>query len=349
MYLLEAAVTSCCNYSEAFPTRINSSHLIEVEEMWLHIKFLVGEYVFHYANLAQKEANSKLAKNEHIAVTLQQLEQYNKMNFNMRDFGIALSGRKFYENLFKREDIAPHRWLLFLCIAANLYSCVAYMIDGTKITPLALAVAALGPKIVPGEEDRLQMMKLLVNNNPNVINSEVQLPFFSPPLIQQNQRRTCLLSVLGLLLASKRVYDLDKEHRITIAEFLLRKDANPDIILPNSSIHNDDSISALQHCVLYESAAMVRLFLQYYAHPSYPGTLTHPYTLALRRMDTEILRALREAGWSCTPKVDGSDYVPNAIYSYLSTLAGFPAILELGKLREAQRIGDESYISSVYI
>ena len=338
------------------------SHLGKSEFLQLSGRFKSGEHVFQYASLAEKEANLDPEKSQYIASSMGKLKNQDMHNFNFKSFGIAQTERDFYWNLFKHEDISNSDKFLFLCIAANLYSYVTCTAD-KPVTVLPFAMATLGPKIIPGEGDRLQMMSLLMSSD--IINHVVETRFFNLTTIRMY--RDPQFTTFALLLASKRIQYKNGDQHIAIAKFLLQRGADPNTRVPQSSPKlGSFTLSALQHCTMYESAIMVRLLLQHGADslPILPAMTRHsiplsdsygamqtdhsslahlrPYVLASRRMNADVLRTFREVGWSCT-KIDDDGAVPDAIYSCLSTFAGFPAVLEVEKLREARRIEAETF------
>ena len=331
-----------------------ASYVNSYATFWGIIRSSIGKLVFQYASLAEKETNLDPVGNQYINPALDKLRGCDFV-WIASEFEIAQAEREFYSDLFHRQKISDLERPLFLCIAANLHNYISYSINKipARLLLVAVAVAAFGPKIIPGEDDRLRMMSLLLGSETSSnINSRISNPFRG--LGYQGS-----FSILALLLASKKFHKVEEDQRIVLARFLLQRGADPNAEVPSMN-RSPGSMwltrsTALQHCVLYESLAMVRSFLEHGAKASIytddiPGLLSiHPFTLALRRMDPDILRALQEAGYGGpqTREENIEDEVPNVIERGLSTLAGFPAVWEVSKLREARRIESESCSQSV--
>jgi len=159
--------------------------------------------------------------------------------------------------------------LLRLAVAANLVTFVRQAIEFYPDTSQYLSalkhysgllhIAACGPKIVEGRDERLPMIKLLLDLGCPVDSTIGGLFFLTPG---PDDLRDSMLNLTPLALILARQHIIGKELRFLIAEELLKHGADPNY--PYSlNDYDRTEISCLPACIRFESPEMIKLFLQY--------------------------------------------------------------------------------------
>lgn len=199
---------------------------------------------------------------------------------------------------------------LALAIAANIATYVRQTIGSYSGIPNdwatikssgLLHLAVCGPKIVPGKNDRLAMIRLLL---------ELGIPADSiitgrAILLRPHRGRDAPREEFGrtpLALILSREYILEPDMRIHMAEELLKHGADPDPVI--SVFDGKPFLSSLQMCIRFDSAEMTRLLFRYgampFATPKLPAA-----AIALFRRNPELRKAVQEG----LESVEATEYV----------------------------------------
>ena len=189
--------------------------------------------------------------------------------------------------------------LLRVAVAANLglflrqtIGMISAIPDGLgNIATIGLLhIAACGPKIVEGQDDRLSMIRLLLELGIPSDGTIRGLALIPPPPDRDDTegRDTRRWMALGLILS--RMYAIDEKTRLSMAEVLLEYGA-----APHTSVWYWDgffSITAIQSCIRFEGADMIKLFLRYGA-PFHIEVLDG-LPLAVFRSDINVRKVIQE-------------------------------------------------------
>ncbi|MCJ1385019.1 hypothetical protein MMC17_008137 [Xylographa soralifera] len=235
---------------------------------------------------------------------------------------------------------------LHLAIGANLVEYVRYIhyttddkkVFGDKAYPndwLKLAIA--GPSLVAGQEDRVAMVKLLLELG---VSPDGEIYMRKRMAMATPLRDLGLLSLDSFTILSfilSRTYEIAEESRYAIVSELLKHGASPDTRVrigakPDNASGPFQTYGALEHVVGYESADMIKLFLRHNAtrHGIIRETYDHEYNLwpllppiALLRRDIGAINSFRGHIPHLTPDTETSPPVVDtlAIYSLLGALA----------------------------
>jgi len=158
--------------------------------------------------------------------------------------------------------------LLRLAVAANLVTFVRQAIEFYPNTSphrsalnnsAPLHIAACGPKIVEGRDERLPMIKLLLDLGLSVDSTIRDSGLLSP---RPTHFRNTMLNLTPLALILSSQHTIGNELRFLIAEELLKHGANPDHMF-FSYDHDLTKTSCLLKGILCESPDMIKLLLQY--------------------------------------------------------------------------------------
>ena len=197
--------------------------------------------------------------------------------------------------------------LLCLAVAANLKSYVNKRLSPVlledRAVELMLPLAILGPKIVPENTDRTEMVKLLleigVPVNPFPLRSLIVS--FIPGRTKDNDRSIDLPtnSTLALILGdTENQWGMKESDRSALISLLLRRGAPANFMVYRfkKGMHEfREGLPALHHCVVQESPELVELFLQHSTpHNDWPVS---PAVYAIMRQDPAIERTLAKAGY----------------------------------------------------
>ncbi|MCJ1400187.1 hypothetical protein MMC11_003391 [Xylographa trunciseda] len=195
----------------------------------------------------------------------------------------------------KIDDSSSKDAFLRLAVGANLVEYVQCMFDDKKCDgppkPSWLPLTIGGPSLVPGQEDRLAMVKLLLKLGVSP-HEKVHPPRLALAKRNAVTSKTEDLSdsylrmrtVVSFILS--RTYELAEESRFAIVKELLEHGANPNILVESGIKSYDDTnklpCTAIEHCTLYESGDMIKLFLRY-------GGLGHGFILDRKHMMLQLL------------------------------------------------------------
>ena len=248
--------------------------------------------------------HAKIIDDELPQETEMMISALNRLNVNkyVKMTGSVPNSWAYFE---KKEDMP----ILSLAVAANLATFVrrtieSYPSDSESRSTLdragLLHIAACGPKIVKGQDERLPMIKLLLELGISADSRISGLSLLPPPLRQSlDQSASIFADWTPLSLILSRQYPLEDYLCIQIAEELLKYGADPDVMI-FSDVHDWKS-TPLQECIRFEGPEMINLCLQYAKHPF--GTERYPLVSlvpdlppvvpALFRRDLEIRRAVR--------------------------------------------------------
>ncbi|MCJ1292217.1 hypothetical protein MMC34_003767 [Xylographa carneopallida] len=202
----------------------------------------------------------------------------------------------------------------FLCLAigANLLEYVHGMFgvddeDAADDTILWLHLAISAPSLVEGQEDRLAMVKVLLNHGVSA-NEEV----YKSHLFTLRNSHTLLIArknaitpmkypVLTLILSGS--YELAEEDRYAMVRKILQHGATPHVSVrlgtePYDVSSDIQEYSAMQYAAHYESADMIKLLRRHGAAYGFSGDFRHSISptialVALLRKDNEVRKALR--------------------------------------------------------
>ncbi|KAL8785639.1 MAG: hypothetical protein Q9195_008559 [Heterodermia aff. obscurata] len=183
--------------------------------------------------------------------------------------------------------------LLILAVAANAKNLVKYILDtrfpvqGREIICL-LQVAAAGPDLVPIEhQDRTGMIEILVSSGYPI---DQRASLCTGLQSESPQRWTSLQVVVTRQIGSA----YSEDTRLDIVKCLLDQGANVNGSLPPPPLYR---MSPLSYCIQNESAALVRLLLEYKANTVFRDDYgMQPIDYVLIRQDKAILKALADHG-----------------------------------------------------
>lgn len=212
------------------------------------------------------------------------------------------------------RDVVDHDVGFDLAVAANLLHYINDTAESLNI--VSLCIAAAGPDINTGSRkiDVNRMIKDLlvhwsVDRGLETPCDDIWSNWLDTALNSANAGRRyyrpSIQPLQWMIIAGQTFSDRNEETRLSIARTLLQSGANanakvcqmsfnPSILIgPNE--HRP--VSPLDYCIRYESAAWVRLLLQYGADLSMKASEPcHILRLAYIRQDAEILRALHDFG-----------------------------------------------------
>ena len=268
---------------------------------WDHKAISIGgeslrRFLFIYAK-AYEESLSKRSEEElEIAIALldrvsSTIEVTETSSWRDQSWGVSIPDLSMY--WFYTE---PH-WFLKLAIAANLNFYVRKKLTGVPTSGL-LHVAAAGPDIVDYKLDHSIMVRTLISQGCPV-NDLWKTPFVDQDAPYKNLTldEDSLVTPLAFLLTKKDLNNRSDETRLQIAKILLEEgaDANAVICLHSRSNNLTAYVSLLDYCVRFDSAAFVRLLLQFGAKSAddEPGDML---VYASIRKDNEIVQALKDHG-----------------------------------------------------
>lgn len=197
--------------------------------------------------------------------------------------------------------------LLCLAVAANLRFYVKRRLPPRLLDDRAiefmLPLAILGPKIVPENTSRTDMVKLLLKLGVPVSLSPRRdlVMSFLPGPTRDNDRSTDLpmTSTLALILGdTENQWGMEESDRSALISLLVRNGALADVTVcrfRKGLRECRDGLPALHHCVVQESPELLKLFIEHsILHIYWPVS---PVTYAIMRQDPAIELALARAGF----------------------------------------------------
>ena len=207
-------------------------------------------------------------------------------------------GYEIKEQVFEPGESGYERELAKLAVAMNFPECFVHyrgssqVLEVSKI-PGLLHVAVAAPHLDTGirDADHEYMIRVLVGVGCDINKTDGWM--LQHINTNQNISRNRVDSPLAQTLIDK---DSSEEVRLSIAKTLLNLGADPNIGIRCNGI-GTPWIYPLQFCVLYESAAFVRLLLQHGAAPTdFTMKLVDILRMAYIRQDAAVIQTLHDFG-----------------------------------------------------
>ncbi|KAH0545460.1 hypothetical protein FGG08_000461 [Glutinoglossum americanum] len=253
----------------------------------------IGSDFFEYANLAEGESPGKSVY--HVVKRLSNSEthlDFMRMTYSTKQrmaapfLGVIMAKR------------SPTQIVGYLAVMAGLRRCARMILEPhlaqnlNPMVPSLLQTAALGPQIVPNQ-DRIGMINSLLDAGHPIDLESIASGLFRGWHSFPYSRPSIFCTTLALLLMSRIQFPMAEESRLSIARVLLERGAHPNGFTAKHSARW--GMSYLHHCARYESADMLRLFLQHGADPSIPdGHGLTPQMYAILRKHPGISQVFSE-------------------------------------------------------
>ena len=212
----------------------------------------------------------------------------------------------YWQELLDSLGERDHLKLVCLAVAANLTTYVhrrlPKFLPEDKSLEFILPLAIFGPKIVPEDTNRTEMVSLLLKLGVpvNLLPLRSLLMSFVPGRNKDSERFRNLptTSTLALILGDiENQWGMKEDDRSELISLLLKRGVPADVMVyrfRNGMREFQEGFPALHHCVLHERPELVRLFLQHSTlHVDWPVSIG---MYSLMRQDPTIELALTTAG-----------------------------------------------------